>query len=36
MPRFPGLDYGLGPSIAMNRNAGLCDSHADCVPNTLE
>jgi hypothetical protein len=36
MPRFPGLDYRLGPSIAMGRDAGLRDNHAGRVANTPE
>jgi|LWDU01.1.fsa_nt_gi hypothetical protein len=36
MPRFPWLDYHLGPSIAMGRDAGLRDKHAGGVANTPE
>ena len=36
MPRFPWLDYRLGPSIAMGRAAGLRDNDAGGVANTPE
>jgi hypothetical protein len=34
MPRFQGLDYRLGPLIAMGLDAGLRDNHAGRVKNT--